>query len=146
MAANLLLSRALQTLDAACGMVVYCDVEGRWNTDNFVLPGRPDRLGELTSVLQALLEWTIYTEKPVVVENLPRSPWSRHLLRGEPPPEGSIAATPLAQHGAIWGALAVYRPEPSLDSMDVLRQLAEVATEPLSSLASGRPEGILPQA
>lgn len=145
MAANLLLGRALQTLDAACGLVVYWDVEGRWQTDSFTLPGRPDRLGELRSVLEALVEWTLYTEKPVVVDDLPRSPWSRYLLRGQVPPAGSIAATPLAQQGAIWGALAVYRAEPALESMDLLRQLAEVATEPLSSLGSGRPEGVVPE-
>lgn len=146
MAANLLLGRALQALDAACGLVVYWDVDGRWQTDSFALPGRPNRLGELQSVLQALVEWTLYTEKPVVVDDLLRSPWSKHLLHGQLPPTGSIAATPLAQHGAIWGALAVYRTEPAPEYMELLRELAEVATEPLSSLGSGRPEGVVPEA
>lgn len=146
MAANLVLSRALTILDGACGMVVYRDAEARWNTDRFSLPGRPDRLEELTPVFEALLEWTLYTEKPVVVGDLQRSPWSRHLLQGSDPPTGSIAATPIAQRGIIWGAIAVYRTEGVTDSMEVMRQLAEVATEPLSSLGSGRPEGILPQA
>jgi hypothetical protein len=48
----------------------------------------------------------------------------------------------MAQRGAIWGAVAVYRPEPVGASMDLLGQLAELATEPLSSLGSGRPEGV----
>jgi hypothetical protein len=48
----------------------------------------------------------------------------------------------MAQRGAIWGAVAVYRAEPVGASMDLLAQLAELATEPLSSLGSGRPEGI----
>jgi hypothetical protein len=46
----------------------------------------------------------------------------------------------------IWGAIAVYRVEAVSDSIEVMRRLAEVATEPLSALGSGRPEGILPQA
>lgn len=142
MAANLLLGRALQMLDGACGMVVYWDVEGRWNADHFALPGKPDRLMELRPVLEALLEWTLYTEKPVIVENLSNSPWSRHLLHDAPPPAGSAAATPLAQRGAIWGAVAIYRQQPAGDQMELLRQLAEVATEPLSTLESSRPEGI----
>lgn len=146
MAANLVLSRALTILAGACGMVVYRDAESRWNTDGFGLPGQPDRLDELTPVFEALLEWSLYTEKPVVVGDLERSPWSRHLLQGSNPPGGSIAATPIAQHGVIWGAIAVYRTEAVTDSMEVMRQLAEVATEPLSALGSGRPEGILPQA
>src|SRR6266480_4842982 len=79
MAANLLLGRALQTLDAAGGMVVFWDAEGRWNKDTFVLPGRPDRLEELGPLLEALLEWTLYTEKPVVIDDLRRSRWSKHL-------------------------------------------------------------------
>ena len=47
MAANLLLGRALQMLDAAGGLVVFWDADGRWNKDSFALPGRPDRLEEL---------------------------------------------------------------------------------------------------
>ena len=47
MAANLLLGRALQALDAAGGLVVFWDAEGRWQKDAFTLPGRPDRLEEL---------------------------------------------------------------------------------------------------
>jgi hypothetical protein len=142
MAANLLLSRALQTLDGACGTVVYWDVEGRWNSDSFALPGRPDRLHELQPVVEAMLEWTLYTEKPVAVDDLARSPWSKHLLHGMPPPPGALVATPLAQRGAIWGAMAIYRESPVADAMELLRQLAEVATEPLSSLGTGRPEGV----
>lgn len=146
MAANLVLSRALTILGGACGMVVYRDAEARWNTDQFGLPGQPDRLQELTPVFEALLEWSLYTEKPVVVGDLRRSPWSRHLLQGSDPPTGSVAATPIAQRGIIWGVIAVYRADAVTDSMEVMRQLAEVATEPLSALGSGRPEGILPQA
>ncbi len=142
MAANLLLGRALQTLDGACGTVVYWDVEGRWNSDSFALPGKPDRLHELQPVLEAMLEWTLYTEKPVAVDDLARSPWSKHLMHGALPPPGALAATPLAQRGAIWGAMAVYRESPVADAMELLRQLAEVATEPLSSLGTGRPEGV----
>lgn len=142
MAANLLLGRALQTLDAAGGMVVFWDAEGRWNKDSFGLPGRPDRLEELTPVLEAVLEWTLYTEKPVLIDDLPRSRWSRHLLRGADPPVGAVAATPMAQRGAIWGAVAVYRADPVDAAIDLLGQLAELATEPLSSLGAGRPEGI----
>jgi GAF domain-containing protein len=142
MAANVVLGRALQALDAAGGMVVFWDVEGRWNRDSFTLPGRPDRLEELAPLLEALLEWTLYTEKPVAIEDLGRSRWSRHLLHGADPPAGAVAATPMAQRGAIWGAIAVYRPATAADSIDLLGQLAELATEPLSSLASGRPEGI----
>jgi len=70
MAANLLLGRALQMLEAAGGMVVFWDAEGRWNKDSFALPGRPDHLEELAPVLEALLEWTLYTEKPVVIHDL----------------------------------------------------------------------------
>ena len=142
MAANLLLGRALQMLEAAGGMVVFWDAEGRWNKDSFALPGRPNHLEELAPVLEALLEWTLYTEKPVVIHDLGHSRWSRHLLRGAEPPVGAVAATPMAQRGAIWGAVAVYRPEPVDAAMDLLGQLAELATEPLSSLGSGRPEGI----
>jgi len=142
MAANLLLGRALQVLDAAGGMVVFWDVDGRWNKDSFALRGRPDRLEELAPVLEALLEWTLYTEKPVVIDDLPRSRWSRYLLHGADPPAGAVAATPMAQHGAIWGAVAVYRGESVVAPMDLLGQLAELATEPLSSLGSGRPEGV----
>jgi GAF domain-containing protein len=142
MAANLLLGRALQTLDAAGGMVVFWDAEGRWNKDSFGLPGRPDRLEELTPVLEAVLEWTLYTEKPVLIDDLSRSRWSRHLLHGADPPVGAVAATPMAQRGAIWGAVAVYRAEPVAAAIDLLGQLAELATEPLSSLGAGRPEGI----
>jgi len=142
MAANLLLGRALQVLEAAGGMVVFWDAEGRWNKDSFALPGRPDHLEELAPVLEALLEWTLYTEKPVVIHDLGHSRWSRHLLHGAEPPVGAVAATPMAQRGAIWGAVAVYRPEPVDAGMDLLGQLAELATEPLSSLGSGRPEGI----
>ena len=142
MAANLLLGRALQVLEAASGMVVFWDAEGRWNRDSFALPGRPDRLEELAPVLEALLEWTLYTEKPVVIHDLRESRWSRHLLHGADPPAGAVAATPLAQRGAIWGAVAVYRAEPVAAGMDLLGQLAELATEPLSSLGSARPEGV----
>ena len=142
MAANLLLGRALQMLEAAGGMVVFWDAEGRWNKDSFALPGRPDHLEALAPVLEALLEWTLYTEKPVVIHDLGHSRWSRHLLHGAEPPVGAVAATPMAQRGAIWGAVAVYRPEPVDAAMDLLGQLAELATEPLSSLGSGRPEGI----
>ena len=142
MAANLLLGRALQMLEAAGGMVVFWDAEGRWNRDSFVLPGRPDRLEELAPVLEALLEWTLYTEKPVVIPDLRQSRWSRHLLHGQAPPAGAVAATPMAQHGSIWGAVAVYRAQPAGEGMDLLGQLAQVATEPLSSLGSRRPEGV----
>ncbi len=142
MAANLLLGRALQTLDAAGGMVVFSDAEGRWNKDSFALPGRPDRLEELAPVLEALLEWTLYTEKPVLIDDLERSRWSKHLLHGADPPAGAVAATPMAQRGAIWGAVAVYRAQPVGAAIDLLGQLAELATEPLSSLGAGRPEGI----
>ena len=142
MAANLLLGRALQVLEAASGMVVFWDAEGRWNRDSFALPGRPDRLEELAPVLEALLEWTLYTEKPVVIHDLRESRWSRHLLHGADPPAGAVVATPLAQRGAIWGAVAVYRGEPVAAGMYLLGQLAELATEPLSSLGSARPEGV----
>jgi len=143
MAANLLLGRALQVLDGACGLVTYRDPDGRWNQDSFVLPGRPDRLAELGPLLEALVEWTLYAEVPVVVEDLRRSRWSRYLLREVAPPFGSIVATPLAQRGTIWGAAAVYRAASAGESRELLRQLAELATEPLSSLGAGRPEGII---
>jgi GAF domain-containing protein len=142
MAANLLLGRALQMLDAAGGMVVFWEADGRWNRDSFALPRRPDRLQQLAPLLEALLEWTLYTEQPVVVDDLRRSRWSRHLLHDDDPPTGSVAATPLAQRGAIWGAVAVYRADPAGDPRELLQQLAELATEPLSSLGAGRPEGI----
>ena len=142
MAANLLLGRALQTLDGACGLVLYQEAAGRWERDSLTLPGRPDRLVEIGPLLEALIQWTLHSEAPVLVEDLGRSRWSRHLLGEVEPPPGSVAATPLAQRGAIWGALAVYRPAASTDSRDLLRQLAELATEPLSSLAAGRPEGV----
>jgi hypothetical protein len=143
MAANLLLGRALHTLQAACGMVVYRDADGRWNSDRFALPGRPDRLTELAPLLEALVEWTLYSEVPVAVDDLRKSRWSRFLLHDQTPPSGSIAATPLAQRGAIWGAVAIYRPDVTVEARDMLRQLAELATEPLSSLGSGRPEGVV---
>jgi GAF domain-containing protein len=142
MAANLLLGRALQALDAAGGLVVFWDAEGRWQKDAFTLPGRPDRLEELAPVLEALLEWTLYTEKPAAIDDLQRSRWARHLLHGAEPPVGAVAATPMAQRGTIWGAVAVYRAEPRLGSIDLLGELAELATEPLSSIAASRPEGI----
>jgi len=53
----------------------------------------------------------------------------------------AINCLPTAAH-TIWGAVAVYRAEPVGAGMDVLGQLAELATEPLSSLGSRRPEGI----
>src|SRR5438876_11993517 len=86
MAANLLLGRALQMLEAAGGMVVFWDAEGRWNKDSFALPGRPDRLEELAPVLEALLEWTLYTEKPVVIHHLLQNRMSHHLLHVAEPP------------------------------------------------------------
>lgn len=142
MAANLLLGRALQALDAAGGLVVFWDTEGRWQKDAFTLAGRPDRLEELAPVLEALLEWTLYSEKPAAIDDLQRSRWARHLLHGADPPAGAIAATPMAQRGTIWGAVAVYRAEPVVGSIDLLGELAELATEPLSSIGSSRPEGI----
>jgi len=142
MAANLLLGRALQALDAAGGLVVFWDAEGRWQKDGFTLPGRPDRLEELAPVIEALLEWTLYSEKPAAIDDLQRSRWARHLLHGAEPPAGAVAATPLAQRGTIWGAVAVYRAVPVIGSIDLLGELAELATEPLSSIGSSRPEGI----
>jgi len=142
MAANLLLGRAMQVLDGACGTLVFWDAEGRWNWDSFALPGRPDLVAELTPVLEGLIEWTLYSELPVVVDDLARSRWSRYLLSDKTPPSGSVAATPLAQRGAIWGAVALYRAEPASDGRQLLQQLADLATEPLSSLGAGRPEGI----
>ena len=142
MAANLLLGRALQALDAAGGLVVFQDAEGRWQKDSFSLPGRPDRLDELTPVLEALLEWTLYSEQPAAIDDLTRSRWAKHLLHGAEPPSGAVVATPMAQHGTIWGAVAVYRAQPVVGSIDLLGELAELATEPLSSIGSSRPEGI----
>jgi GAF domain-containing protein len=142
MAANLLLGRALQAVDAAGGLVVFWDAEGRWHKDAFTLPGRPDRLEELAPVLEALLEWTLYTEKPAAIDDLQRSRWARHLLGGAEPPVGAVAATPMAQRGTIWGAVAVYRAEAGSRSINLLGELAELATEPLSSIGSSRPEGI----
>src|SRR5437868_6670449 len=133
MAANLLLGRALQMLEAAVGMVVFWDAEGRWNKDSFALPGRPDRLEELAPLLEALLEWTLYTEKPVVIHDLPQSRWSRHLLHGAEPPAGAVAATPMAQRGAIWRAAAAYRSEPVDAAMALLGEPGALATAPLSS-------------
>jgi GAF domain-containing protein len=142
MAANLVLGRAMQVLEGACGLVMFRDAEGNWNRDSFTLPGRPDRLDELAPVLDALIEWTLYSEVPVVVDDLATSRWSRYLLGDRTPPPGSLAAAPLAQRGAIWGALAVYRSAPAIAGRLLLQQLADLATEPLSSLGSGRPEGI----
>jgi hypothetical protein len=142
MAANLLLGRALQLLDATGGMVVFQDAEGRWQTDRFTLRGQPERLDSLRPVLEAILEWTLYTEKPVAIADLRGSRWSKYLLGLSEPPAGAIAATPLAQRGAIWGAIAVYRSGPVDGIMPLLGQLAELATEPLSSLGAARPEGI----
>jgi GAF domain-containing protein len=142
MAANLLLGRALQALDAAGGLVVFWDADGRWQKDAFTLPGRPDRLEELAPVLEALLEWTLYSEKPAAIDDLQRSRWARHLLHGVEPPVGAVAATPMAQRGTIWGAVAVYRAQLGVGSIDLLGELAELATEPLSSIGSSRPEGI----
>lgn len=142
MAANLVLGRALQVLQAAGGMTIFEDAEGGWNRDSFVLPGRPDLLESLTPILKALLEWTLYSEKPVAIKDLRASRWSRHLLGGIDPPSAAVAATPLAQRGAIWGAIAVYHDGSVDDAMPLLGQLAELATEPLSSLGAGRPEGV----
>lgn len=143
MAANLVLGRAMQVLEGACGVVRFRDAEGNWNRDSFALPGRPDRLEELAPVLEALIEWTLYSELPVVVDDLPSSRWCRYLLGDSiPPPDGSMAAAPLAQRGTIWGALAVYRSAPASDGRLLLQQLADLATEPLSTLGSDRPEGI----
>jgi len=142
LAANLLLSRALHALDAAGGMVRYRGVDGHWNRDQLVLPERPDRVAELEPLLDALVTWTLHSEQPAVIGDLGRSRWSRHLLGGVDPPTGSAAAVPLAQRGAIWGAIAVYRAQRAADTMELRRMLAELAIEPLSSLDSGRPEGI----
>ena len=142
MAANLLLGRALQLLDAAGGMVVFQDAEGRWQTDRFALKRPQEELDGLRPLFEAILEWTIYTERPVAVADLRASRWSQHLLAGRDLPDGAIAATPLAQRGAIWGAIVVYRNQPVDDALPMLGQLAELATEPLSSLGAGRPEGV----
>ncbi|HEY9288171.1 MAG TPA: GAF domain-containing protein [Candidatus Dormibacteraeota bacterium] len=142
MAANLLLGRALQLLEAAGGMVVFQDAEGRWQSDRFALKRPADELDGLRPLLEAVLEWTLYTERPVAVADLRRSRWSQHLLAGRDLPDGAIAATPLAQRGAIWGAIVVFRDRPVDDALPLLGQLAELATEPLSSLGAGRPEGV----
>jgi GAF domain-containing protein len=142
MAANLVLGRALQLLEAAGGIVRYRDAEGGWNRDRFLLPGRPDRLEDLGPVLDALLDWTLYSERPVAIANLSESRWSRHLLALEEPPKSAVAATPMAQRGVIWGAIAIYFSQPVDDVLPVLGELAELATEPLSSLGSERPEGV----
>jgi GAF domain-containing protein len=142
MAANLLLGRALQLLEAAGGMVVFQDADGRWQTDRFALKRPIEELDGLRPLLEAILEWTVYSEKPVAIADLRNSRWSQHLLRGRDLPEGAIAATPLAQRGAIWGAIVVYRSQPVGDALPLLGQLAELATEPLSSLGAGRPEGV----
>ena len=142
MAANLLLGRALQLLDAGGGMVVFQDADGRWQTDRFALKRPAEELDGLTPLLEAILEWTLYSEKPVAVADLRQSRWSQHLLAGRDLPEGAVAATPLAQRGAIWGAIVVVRTEPVEDALPLLGQLAELATEPLSSLGAGRPEGV----
>ena len=142
MAANLVLSRALRQLDGAGGATFFQDLDGDWHRDSFVLPGRADLIEALGPVLKALLDWTLYTEKPVAISDLRASRWSRHLLDGVEPPSAAVAATPLAQRGSIWGAITVYRDEALDDVMPFLGQLAELATEPLSSLGAGRPEGI----
>lgn len=142
MAANLLLGRALQLLEAAGGMVVFQDASGRWQTDRFALKHPMEELDGLRPLLEAVLEWTLYTEKPVAVANLRQSRWSQHLLGGRELPGGAIVATPLAQRGAIWGAIVVFRDEPVEDALPLLGQLAELAIEPLSSLGAGRPEGV----
>src|SRR5258708_39556284 len=129
MAANLLLGRALQVLEAAGGMVVFWDADGRWNRDSFALPGRPDRLEELAPLLEALLEWTLYSEKPVVIHDLRQSRWSRHLLHCADPPVGAAAAPAMAPPGPLWGPVAIYRAEPVAAGMDLLGQLSELATE-----------------
>src|SRR2546429_308364 len=84
---NLLLGRALQALDGAGGLVVFRDVEGRWNRDTFSLPGKPGRLADVAPILEALVQWALHTERPVLIEDLPRSSWSRHLLHGAQPPD-----------------------------------------------------------
>ena len=142
MAANLVLGRALQLLEGAGGMALFKDQDGSWNRDSFVLPGRPDLVEPLAPLLRALLDWTLYSEKPVAIKDLRQSRWSQYLLGERQPPAVAVAATPLAQRGAIWGAIAVYRDGSVDDVMPFLGQLAELATEPLSSLGAGRPEGI----
>jgi GAF domain-containing protein len=140
--ANLVLARALQSLSGSCGMVTFKDVEGRWNRDSFALPGQPDRLSPLQRVFDAILEWSLHLERPVVMPDLHQSAFARHLLEGHSPPPGALVAAPLAQQGAIWGAVAIYRPDPVPDRMDALRELAAVATEPLTALEPGRHEGV----
>lgn len=143
MAANLVLGRALQTLDASGGVARFQASDGGWNQDRFALPGRPDQLELLSPVLAAMLTWVLHTEKPLAIGDLRRSRWSRHLLSGVEPPAAAVVATPLAQRGAIWGAIAVYRESAAEeDIMPLLGELAELATEPLSSLEASRPEGI----
>jgi hypothetical protein len=142
MAANLVLGRALQVLEAAGGMVVFQDADGRWNKDSFSLAGKPAVVDQVAPVLEAVLEWTLYTEKPLAIGDLAGSRWARHLMKDSSLPRGAIAATPLAQRGAIWGGIALYRRNPVPDLMPFLGQLAELATEPLSSLGAARPEGI----
>lgn len=142
MAANLVLGRALQVLDAAGGVVRYLDTEGRWNEDRFLLPGRADRFEDLVPVLQTVLDWSLYGERPVAIANLNESRWCQHLLGPKAPPHCAMAATPMAQRGAIWGAIAIYFPQPVAELLPLLGQLAELATEPLSSLGSARPEGV----
>lgn len=142
MAANLVLGRALRVLDAAGGMVIFQDAEGRWNSDSFSLGVRSEILDSVAPVLRAVLDWTRRSERPAVIADLTTSPWARHLLSGSEPPPGAIATTPLAQRGAIWGAIALYRRAPVSDVMPFLGLLAELATEPLSSLGSSRYEGV----
>jgi GAF domain-containing protein len=142
MAANLVLGRALQVLGAAGGVVTFKAAAGQWQRDRFALPGRPDLLDRLSPLLDALLDWTLYTEKPVAIADLRGSRWSQYLLRDAEPPAAGVAATPLAQRGAIWGAIAVYREAAHDSVLPLLGQLAEIATEPLSSLGAARPEGV----
>src|SRR2546428_13336399 len=100
MAANLLLGRALQVLDAAGGMVVFWDADGRWNKDSFTLPGRPDRLEQRAPGLGALLGWTRYTEQPGGTGGPSPGRGSRPLLPGRDPPAGATAGPPMSQPGA----------------------------------------------
>ena len=142
MAANLLLGRALQLLEAAGGMVVFQDADGRWQSDHFALQGPFEELDGMRPLFEAVLEWTLYTEKPLAVADLRHSRWSQHLVPDRELPGGAIASTPLAQRGAIWGAIVVFRDRAVEDALPLLGQLAELATEPLSSLGAGRPEGV----
>ena len=43
---------------------------------------------------------------------------------------------------SVYRLFAVYRADPVRGSIDLLGELAELATEPLSSIGSSRPEGI----